>query len=75
MDWKGLLEQENAKIYVLPKGWDAKDTIVEQLSISDDSVRRTMAPLIKAGTVESGVFPVWDQITKRINRVVAYRRT
>lgn len=75
MNWKTLVETENARTYVLPDGWDSKEKIAEQIGCADDSVRRTLAPAIKAGIVESNVFPVWDHLTKRIVRVTAYRKS
>jgi hypothetical protein len=74
MNWKTFVEVQNEKAYILPEGWDSKERIAEQLGCADDSVRRCLAPAIKAGTIESGVFPVWDSVTKRIMRVTAYRR-
>lgn len=74
MNWKNLVEAENARTYVLPDGWDPKEKIAEEIGCADDSVRRTLAPAVKAGIVESNVFPVWDPVTKRIVRVTAYRK-
>lgn len=74
MNWKSFYESENAKLYVLPAGWDSREKIAEQLGCADDSVRRCLAPAIKAGTVETGVFPVWDSVAKRLTRVTAYRK-
>lgn len=75
MNWKSFVETAHAKEYVLPPGWDSKDAIAEQLNCASDSVRRLLAPALKAGTVETGCFPVWDDVTKKIVRVTAYRKT
>jgi len=74
MNWKTLVEAEYQKAYILPEGWDSKEKVAEQLGCSDDSVRRALAPALKSGTVESQVFAVWDDITKKVIRVTAYRR-
>lgn len=75
MNWKNFVEESHAKAYKLQPGWDSRDTIAEQLDCSADSVRRLLAPAIKAGTIEVGTFPVWDDVTKKIMRVTAYRKT
>ena len=33
-----------------------------------------LAPGIKAGELETAVFPVWDPVCKRVVRVTAYRQ-
>jgi hypothetical protein len=73
-NWKSLVEKQNAKSFVLPPGWDSRDDIAEQLECSVDRVRLLLAPGLKTGVIESGIFPVWDGTTKRVNRVTAYRR-
>ena len=74
MNWKNLVESNNAKVYVLPPGWDNRAKVAEQLECSEERVRILLAPAVKAGTVETKVFPIWDRILKRITKVVAYRR-
>jgi hypothetical protein len=74
MNWKTLVEAQNAKSYVLPAGWDSREKIAEQLECSTDRVRVFLAPAIKSGVIETGVYPVWDNVTKRVIRVTAYRR-
>jgi predicted ArsR family transcriptional regulator len=74
MNWKSFVEADNARTYVLPAGWDSAEEVAEQLGCSNDSVRRCLAPAIKAGVIESQVFPVWDAITKKIVRLTAYRK-
>jgi hypothetical protein len=74
MNWKSLVEAQNRKTYVLPQGWDSRDKIAEQLECSPDNVRVLLAPAIRAKTVEVQQFPVWDDITKKVLRVTAYRR-
>lgn len=72
-NWKRLVEKSQSETYVLPPGWSSRDTVAEQLGCSPDHVRVVMAPAIKARTVETKPFPVWDPITKRVVRVIAYR--
>ncbi len=67
------MEKDSAKRYRLPDGWTSKEDIAEQMGCSEDRVRLNLAPAIKDGTVESGLFPVWDDVAKRVNRVTAYR--
>lgn len=73
MNWKNHVETQSAKLYVLPQGWDSKEKIADQLECSIDRVRVQLAPGIKAGLIETNVFPVWDKTTKRVVRVTAYR--
>ena len=74
MNWKTLVEAQNRKTYVLPLGWDSRDKVAEQLECSVDNVRVLLGPAIRAKTVEVAQFPVWDDITKKVVRVTAYRR-
>jgi hypothetical protein len=74
MNWRQLVETQNRKTYVLPPGWDAREKIAEQLECSVDNVRVLLGPAIRAKTVEVSQFPVWDDITKKVIRVTAYRR-
>lgn len=74
MNWRAFVEANNAKQYQLPSGWDAREKIADDLECSPDSVRKLMAAAIKAGSVETNVFPVWDKLTKRVIRVTAYRK-
>jgi len=75
MNWRNFIEESHAKTYKLPAGWDSTDSIAEQMECNRDSVRRLLGPAIKAGSVESGVFPVFDTVTKKMIRVTAYRKT
>jgi hypothetical protein len=72
-NWKHLLEANNAKIFVLPEGWDSKEELAKQIPCGEDRVRIFMAPMIKARQAEMKTFPVWDKVTKRVVRVTAYR--
>ena len=74
MNWKLLVEAQNKKTYVLPAGWDSRDDVAEQLECSAENVRVLLGPAIRNKTVEVQVFPVWDDITKKVVRVTAYRR-
>ena len=74
MNWKQLVEAQNRRTYVLPPGWDSRDKIAEQLECSVDNVRVLLGPAIRAKSVEVSVFPVWDEVTKKVVRVTAYRR-
>ena len=74
MNWKQLVEAQNRKTYILPTGWDSREEVAEQLNCSVDNVRVLLAPSIRAKTVETQQFPVWDEVTKKVVRVIAYRR-
>lgn len=74
MNWKQLVEAQNKKTYVLPAGWDSRDKVAEQLECSVDNVRILLGPAIRNKTVEVQQFPIWDDITKKVIRVTAYRR-
>jgi len=74
VNWKQLVEAQNRRTYVLPPGWDSRDKIAEQLECSIDNVRVLLGPAIRAKSVEVSVFPVWDEVTKKVVRVTAYRR-
>lgn len=74
MNWKQLVEAQNREIYVLPPGWDSREKVADQLNCSIDNVRVLLAPSIRAKIVETQQFPVWDNITKKVIRVIAYRR-
>lgn len=74
MNWKALVEAQNKKTYVLPQGWDSRDRVAEQLECSVDNVRVLLGPAIRNKTVEVQQFPVWDDVTKKVVRITAYRR-
>jgi hypothetical protein len=74
VNWKQLVEAQNRRTYVLPPGWDSRDKIAEQLECNPDNVRVLLGPAIRAKTVEVNTFPLWDDITKKVVRVTAYRR-
>ena len=74
MNWKTHVEKLSAKNYVLPEGWDSREKVAEQLDCSEGRVRVALAPGIKAGELETAVFPVWDPVCKRVVRVTAYRQ-
>ena len=74
MNWKSLVEAQNKKTYVLPQGWDSRDKVAEQLECSVDNVRVLLGPAIRNKTVEVQQFPVWDDVTKKVIRITAYRR-
>ena len=74
MNWKSLVEAQNKKTYVLPQGWDSRDKVAEQLECNVDKVRVLLGPAIRNKTVEVQQFPVWDDVTKKVIRITAYRR-
>ena len=74
MNWKETSQSHNAKIYVMPEGWDSAEKVAADLGCSWDRVRVVMSPLIRAKVIESSLFPVWNETTKRIDRVAGYRQ-
>jgi len=74
VNWRQLVEAQNRRTYVLPPGWDSRDKVADHLECSVENVRVLLGPAIRAKAVEVAVFPVWDEITKKVTRVTAYRR-
>lgn len=74
MNWKQLVDAQNRKTYVLPPGWDSREKVAEQLECSVENVRVLLGPALRSKTVETQQFPVWDDISKKVVRVTAYRR-
>lgn len=73
MNWKNYVEKKNAKTYVIPAGWDSRDTIAEQLECSPEKVDDHLRPSLRGGEVVKDTFRVWDDQLKRVVAVVAYR--
>lgn len=73
MNWKNYVEKKNAKTYVIPPGWDSRETIAEQLECNPDKVDDHLRPSLRAGEVIKDTFRVWDDNLKRVVCVVAYR--
>ncbi len=73
-NWKSYVEQSQAKQYVLPDGWDTRETIAEQLNCSSDNVRKLLAPAIRSGAVEFKQLPLWDKTLKKVRAIACYRR-
>ena len=73
-NWKSLVEKTNAKTYVLPEGWDSRDSIAEQLGCSPEKVNDHLRPGLSAGEIEKQQFPVWSSQLSRKVMVWAYRR-
>ena len=74
-NWKSFVETTQAKSYVLPQGWDTRETIAEQLGCSTDNVRKLLAPAIKSGAVEFKQLPIWDKVLKKVRSVACYHKT
>lgn len=74
MNWKIYVAAQNAKAFVLPPGWDSRESIAEQLGCAPDRVREHLQPGIAAREIESRQFPVWDAELGRKIAVTAYRR-
>lgn len=73
MNWKTYVEKKNAKTYVLPQGWDSRETIAEQLDCTPDKVDDHLRPALKSGEVIKQSFKVWDANQKRLVFVIAYQ--
>lgn len=72
-NWKQFVEKKNAKTYVLPEGWDSRDTIAEQLECSPEKVDDHLRPALKSGEVIKQQFKVWNAELKRLTFVTAYK--
>jgi hypothetical protein len=75
MDWKTFVETDQAKTYVLPRGWDTRAYIAEQMSCSEARVRLFLSAAVRRGDLQMEVHPVWDEKLKRVIRITAYRKT
>ncbi len=73
MNWKSYVEKKNANTYVLPEGWDSRDTVSAQLDCSPDKVDDHLRPALKSGEVMKQQFRVWNEEQKRLVFVTAYR--
>ena len=73
MNWKNYVEKQNAKTFVLPQGWDTKETIAEQLDCSVEKVDDHLRPALKSGAVIKQQFKVWDGVLGRNVMVWAYQ--
>lgn len=72
MNWKSLVEKENARTFVLPPGWDSRETVAEQLECSPEKVDDHLRPALRSGKVQKQQFKVWDKNLKRNVMVIAY---
>lgn len=73
MNWKKLVESKNSKTFVLPEGWDSRETIAQQLECSPEKVRDHLRPAIQAKEVLEQRFNVWDAGLKRCVMVTAFK--
>lgn len=72
MNWKNYVQKQNEKAYVLPEGWDSRESVAEQLECSPDRVDDQLRPGLKSGEIQKQQFDVWDSKLMRKIRVVAY---
>jgi hypothetical protein len=72
MNWKNEVNKMNAAAYSWPKGWSSREEIAEQLECSPERVREVLSPGLKAGTIETKEFKVWDGV--RLLRRPGYRK-
>lgn len=75
MNWKTLANKTNAKTYVLPPGWDSRETVARQLGCSEDRVDDHLRPALNSREVEKKAWPVWDSSLGRKVMVTAYHQT
>ena len=73
MNWKSYVEKKNAKVYVLPHGWDSRDVVAAQLDCSPEKVDDNLRPSLKSGEVIKQQFRVWDAGLSRLTYVTAYQ--
>lgn len=73
MNWKTYVEKQNARTFVLPSGWDSRDTVAEALGCSPERVDEHLRPGLKSGDIEKQVFRVWSREVKKVVPVIAYR--
>ena len=75
MNWKTYVEKKNAETYVLPKHWDSREHIAEQLECSTDKVDDHLRPGLRSGEIQKQTFVIWDENLKRKVSTVAYCET
>lgn len=73
--WKSFTQKQQSRMYVLPEGWDTRDTIAAELGCSSDNVRKMLHPAVRSGAVECKQIPLWDEVLKRVSPVTCYRQT
>lgn len=73
-NWPSFVNNDSAKRFVLPEGWDSRDTVAKSLECSPDRVRTILAPAIREGSVLTKQFKVWDRANKRPIQVTAYKK-
>lgn len=73
MKWTNIVEKAQSKAFVLPPGWDSREKIAEDLGCAPERVRILLAPALKAGTVITDTFTVYDKALKRLVRVTAFK--
>lgn len=73
MNWKNVVEKQNAKAYVLPSGWDSREKVAEDLECAPERVPDLLRPGLRSGEIEGQQFRVWNPALKRVILVTAYR--
>ena len=71
--WQNIVEKQNTKHYSIPKGWDTRDQVAEDLECSPERVTQILAPGIRSGAIQTQKFSVWDPVLKRVNVVTCFR--
>lgn len=74
-NWKSVVEKINSETFVLPDGWDSRDSIAEELDCSPEKVDDHLRPGLKSGRFIKQQHKVWDKNLKRNIMVVAYHDT
>lgn len=74
-NWKSVVEKINAETFILPDGWDSRDSIAEELECSPEKVDDHLRPGLKSGRFIKQQHKVWDKNLKRNIMVIAYHDT
>lgn len=74
-NWKSVVEKINSETFVLPDGWDSRDSIAEELECSPEKVDDHLRPGIRSGRFIKQSHKVWDKNLKRNIMVIAYHDT
>lgn len=74
-NWKSVVEKINSETFVLPDGWDSRDSIAEELDCSPEKVDDHLRPGLKSGRFVKQQHKVWDKNLKRNIMVIAYHDT
>lgn len=72
-NWNKAVNEINRKRYMIPKGWDSRDVVAEQLGCPPERVGELLRAGIQSGEIERQEFPVWDEAKKTTVKILCYK--